>query len=145
MEITTKRCRAGTWGGSQGARSFPSAADWVTWSQHLHTLPHTVILLPPLLSCSEGCVSRGEQLWGCATARIALNQAAAFTAVGMPLCLGNHPGDSQPPLPAFGLREEQRNTISLETPLWSQLLKYPGFDIGCGGSSRMFLNVSTLS
>lgn len=133
-----KHCRAGTWGGSQGAQSFPSALYWVMQRQYLHTLPHNVVLLPPLLLfCSEGCVSRRKQSWGCATEGIASNQAAAFSAVDMPFRLGSHQGDLQPPLPAFGLREEQRNTISLETPLWSQLLKYPGFDIRCGGSSWM--------
>ena len=109
QEITMKSCRAGSCGGPQGAQSFPFASYWVMWSQYMRTLPHNVIFLPPFLFfCYEGYVSRGKQSWGCVTERIASNCASAFTAMEMPLWLGNHQGDLQPPLSAFRLRFKGR-------------------------------------
>lgn len=104
-----KSCRAGAWGGPQRAQCFPFASYWVMWSQHVHTLSHNIVFLPPFLFfCYEGCVSREKRSWGCVTEKIISNCASAFTAVEMPLWLGNHQGDLQPPLSAFSLRFKRR-------------------------------------
>lgn len=79
-----KSCRAGAWGGLQGAWSFPCASYWVLWSQCVHTLPHDIFLPPFLFFCYEGCVSREKQSYGCVTERIASNCASAFTVVEIP-------------------------------------------------------------
>lgn len=109
QEITMKSCRAGAWGGPQGAQSFPFASYWVMWSQYVHTLCHNIVFLSPFLFfCYEGCVSREKRSGGCVTEKIVSNCASAFTAVEMPLWLGNHQGDLQPPLSAFSLRFKRR-------------------------------------